>query len=176
MTLKPTFKWNSSIMSWKIIFSILLCCNKRTGWAYYHWTNSLTTIIPENSAEPPHFNCLWTSFLTIITWCRISLNFHNTQNHLSAKLLRRRIPLKKVRLSSKHICLKTPSYKLAPQFFGLSSVIKQLNLVCYKLHIRTSLRIPNSFHVSLLVLSDSLPFHGPYAGFEEVLRYQEVQG
>uniref|UniRef100_A0A8C5M3U7 Chromo domain-containing protein n=1 Tax=Leptobrachium leishanense TaxID=445787 RepID=A0A8C5M3U7_9ANUR len=56
----------------------------------------------------------------------------------------------KVWLSTRHIRLKVPSMKFAPRFIGLYRILRYINPVSYALQLPASLRIPNSFHVSLL--------------------------
>uniref|UniRef100_A0A8C5MZ57 Chromo domain-containing protein n=1 Tax=Leptobrachium leishanense TaxID=445787 RepID=A0A8C5MZ57_9ANUR len=53
-------------------------------------------------------------------------------------------------LSTRHIKLRVPSHKLAPRFIGPYRVLRRFNPVSYALELPKSLRIPNSFHTSLL--------------------------
>ncbi|XP_072000341.1 vomeronasal type-2 receptor 26-like [Engystomops pustulosus] len=43
-----------------------------------------------------------------------------------------------------------PGYKLGPCFLGPFEVLRRINFVAYKLRLPPTMRIPNSFHVSLL--------------------------
>uniref|UniRef100_A0A8C5PJ19 Polyprotein n=1 Tax=Leptobrachium leishanense TaxID=445787 RepID=A0A8C5PJ19_9ANUR len=56
----------------------------------------------------------------------------------------------RVWLSTRHIRLKVPSMKFAPRFIGPYRILRCINPVSYALQLPASLRIPNSFHVSLL--------------------------
>uniref|UniRef100_A0A8C5M5Y3 Chromo domain-containing protein n=1 Tax=Leptobrachium leishanense TaxID=445787 RepID=A0A8C5M5Y3_9ANUR len=56
----------------------------------------------------------------------------------------------RVWLSTRHIKLRVPSHKLAPRFIGPYRVLRRINPVSYALELPKSLRIPNSFHTSLL--------------------------
>ncbi|XP_056388308.1 olfactory receptor-like protein OLF4 [Hyla sarda] len=60
------------------------------------------------------------------------------------------VPGDRVWLSSRYIHFRVPSYKLGPRYLGPYRVKKRINPVCYQLHLPSSLRIPNCFHVSLL--------------------------
>lgn len=65
----------------------------------------------------------------------------------------------------KHRYLKTSSYVLAPRFLGPYTYLKQMNPVCYKLCILSSLQISNCFHVSLpkiLILKTFIKRHATY--------------
>uniref|UniRef100_A0A8C5MU45 Chromo domain-containing protein n=1 Tax=Leptobrachium leishanense TaxID=445787 RepID=A0A8C5MU45_9ANUR len=72
----------------------------------------------------------------------------------SADLRRRPSPVyhvgDKVWLSTRHIRLKVPSMKFAPRFIGPYKILRCINPVSYALQLPPSLRIPNTFHVSLL--------------------------
>uniref|UniRef100_A0A8C5MZQ5 Uncharacterized protein n=1 Tax=Leptobrachium leishanense TaxID=445787 RepID=A0A8C5MZQ5_9ANUR len=60
------------------------------------------------------------------------------------------VPGRRVWLSTRHIKLRVPSHKLAPRFIGPYRVLRRINPVSYALELPKSLRIPNSFHTSLL--------------------------
>uniref|UniRef100_A0A8C5P883 Chromo domain-containing protein n=1 Tax=Leptobrachium leishanense TaxID=445787 RepID=A0A8C5P883_9ANUR len=60
------------------------------------------------------------------------------------------VPGQRVWLSTQHIKLRVPSHKLAPRFIGPYRVLQCINPVCYALELPKYLRIPNSFHTSLL--------------------------
>uniref|UniRef100_A0A8C5MA29 Uncharacterized protein n=1 Tax=Leptobrachium leishanense TaxID=445787 RepID=A0A8C5MA29_9ANUR len=56
----------------------------------------------------------------------------------------------RVWLSTRHIRLRVPSMKFAPRFIVPYKILRCVNPVSYALQLPASLRIPNTFHVSLL--------------------------
>uniref|UniRef100_A0A8C5Q6E1 Chromo domain-containing protein n=1 Tax=Leptobrachium leishanense TaxID=445787 RepID=A0A8C5Q6E1_9ANUR len=89
-------------------------------------------------------------------WERTKLNLESASlvQKRSADRKRRPPPVyhvgDRVWLSTRHIRLKVPSMKFAPRFIGPYKILRCINPVAYALQLPVSLRIPNSFHVSLL--------------------------
>lgn len=77
--------------------------------------------------------------------------------------------------STKNICLRVPSIKCAPYFFGPFTVPCQFIPVAVKLCLCSYLRIPTVFHVSLLrlcILKRFFPFSS--SSFSSCQSYRSV--
>lgn len=53
-------------------------------------------------------------------------------------------------LSTRNLKLKLPCRKLCPKLIGPFTIVRQINPVCFRLHLPASYRICLTFHVSLL--------------------------
>uniref|UniRef100_A0A8C5QR73 Uncharacterized protein n=1 Tax=Leptobrachium leishanense TaxID=445787 RepID=A0A8C5QR73_9ANUR len=91
-----------------------------------------------------------------VIWEKTRLNLESASLSQKRAADRRRRPPPvyhvgdRVWLSTRHIRLKVPSMKFAPRFIGPYRILRCINPVVYALQLPVSLRIPNSFHVSLL--------------------------
>uniref|UniRef100_A0A8C5WLW7 Tf2-1-like SH3-like domain-containing protein n=1 Tax=Leptobrachium leishanense TaxID=445787 RepID=A0A8C5WLW7_9ANUR len=91
-----------------------------------------------------------------VIWEKTRLNLESASLSQKRAADRRRRPPPvyhvgdRVWLSTRHIRLKVPSMKFAPRFIGPYKILRCINPVVYALQLPVSLRIPNSFHVSLL--------------------------
>lgn len=103
--------------------------------------DALPSEVPAVNSLVRDFFCIWQDTkLSLSKGCRFKSQADRRQRPSPLY-----DPSDKICLSSKYICLKTPCFKLAPQFLSLFSIIKQLNPVTYKLCIPVTLRVPNNF-------------------------------
>ncbi|CAJ0919665.1 unnamed protein product [Ranitomeya imitator] len=143
----------------------------------------IPTPLPPASSNPAaeslakDFTKVWTETRTSLEQASVRTKEHADKRRLDPPPFH---PGDKVWLSSRHIRLKVPSYKLAPRFIGPFEVLHRINDVCYRLKLPASLRIHNSFHVSLLkpvVLSrftqDPGNFPSP-VGSEDVYEVKDI--
>ncbi|KAK3535368.1 hypothetical protein QTP70_010217 [Hemibagrus guttatus] len=70
-------------------------------------------------------------------------------------------PGQKVWLSTKDIRLRLPYRKLSPRFIGPFTILKQINMVMYKLRLPPGYRIHPTFHVALLKPHHPFPSTDP---------------
>ncbi|XP_063805039.1 uncharacterized protein LOC134983236 [Pseudophryne corroboree] len=103
--------------------------------------------VPAASSTLKHFSLVWKNV-------HVSLKKASKRYKIFADRKRRAVPLlkpgDKVWLSTRNLRLRVPSMKFAPRFIGPYSVEQMINPVAYKLKLPAYLRIPNSFHISLL--------------------------
>ncbi|XP_063819155.1 LOW QUALITY PROTEIN: uncharacterized protein LOC135057187 [Pseudophryne corroboree] len=103
--------------------------------------------VPAASSTLKHFSLVWKNV-------HVSLKKASKRYKIFADRKRQAVPLlkpgDKVWLSTRNLRLRVPSMKFAPRFIGPYSVEQMINPVAYKLKLPAYLRIPNSFHISLL--------------------------
>uniref|UniRef100_A0A8C5P854 Gypsy retrotransposon integrase-like protein 1 n=1 Tax=Leptobrachium leishanense TaxID=445787 RepID=A0A8C5P854_9ANUR len=114
------------------------------------------TFLPSPSADTglPDLDSYVQSLHKVWTLVRSNLCHAAVQQKTYADRHRRMgpsyVPGQRVWLSTRNIKLRVPSMKFAPRYIGPFKVLRRINEVSYALDLPHTLRIPNTFHTSLL--------------------------
>ncbi|KAK3575263.1 hypothetical protein QTP86_023384 [Hemibagrus guttatus] len=130
------------------------CCSRdQQRWSeFLPWAEYTQNSLTHSSTGLTPFQCVLGYQPPLFPWSGEPSDVPAVEEwyRLSQEVWERAHVRQRVWLSTRNLRLKLPCRKLSPKFIGPFEIIRQVNLVVYRLRLPASYRICPTFHVSLL--------------------------